>query len=222
METSCKAGGKNNPNFFFFPKNVSVHEIHKIRKEITIVVIMMEYIQELRGWDLYSLQVGVCHVFSVCQALKPWDRCCENGSVMSPVFKWSSALPSDDGKRPAHLCLRAPQVARALVTYCWATQMWDAFKSGLLSARMSQTPTEPIDTNKTQNRNCGTFGHKKNAILQSDVHEVRFMETVTPALIINKKCDNYSLTCFDFFGQEVFISFFICYFYIAIFFPAIY
>ncbi len=25
-----------------------------------------------------------------------WDRCCENGSVMSPVFKWSSALPSDD------------------------------------------------------------------------------------------------------------------------------
>ncbi len=25
-----------------------------------------------------------------------WDRCCENGSVMSPEFKWSSALPSYD------------------------------------------------------------------------------------------------------------------------------
>lgn len=147
---------------------------------------MMEYIQELRGWDLYSLQVGVCHVFSVCQALMLWDRCCENGSVMSPVFKWSSALPSDDGKRPAHLCLRAPQVARALVTYYTAElHRCETHLNQDLSLRgCHRLQPSPLTLIKLK---IGTVEHlaTKNAILQSDVHEVRFMETVTPALIIN-------------------------------------
>lgn len=176
---------------------------------------MMEYIQELRGWDLYSLQVGVCHVFSVCQALMLWDRCCENGSVMSPVFKWSSALPSDDGKRPAHLCLRAPQVVTAELHRCETHLIQDFSLRGCHRHQPS-----PLTLIKLK---IGTVEHLATKKCHFTIWRAwsALYGNSDPCAHNQYKCANYSLTCFDFLGQEVFISFFVCYFYIAIFSPAI-
>lgn len=65
LKKQLQSRWQNNPELLFPPKLFHFTKSTIKGKEITIVVIMMKYIQELRGGDLYSLKVSVCHVFAV-------------------------------------------------------------------------------------------------------------------------------------------------------------
>ncbi len=126
-----------------------------------------------------------------------WDRCCENGSVMSPVFKWSSAPPSDD-KPGAPLSPRAAGItATSTVTAelyrCETHLNQDFFLRGC--HRLQQSPLTLVPFK------IGTVEHLATKKCHFTIWRAwsELYGNSDPCAHNQYKCANYSLTCFDFF-----------------------